>query len=79
AWSSCTNQAFLSVTLHWINDQWQMQCILLDFIPLHERHIGYFLAETLFNLIEDFGLGKKILSMTANNASNMDVCGQHLT
>ncbi|CAG8475158.1 15601_t:CDS:2, partial [Cetraspora pellucida] len=38
AWSSCTNQAFLSVTLHWIDDQWQMQRILLDFIPLHERH-----------------------------------------
>ncbi|CAG8821633.1 34050_t:CDS:1, partial [Racocetra persica] len=79
AWSLCTNQAFLSVTLHWIDDQWQMQHILLDFIPLHEKHTGYFLAETLFNLIEDFGLGKKILSMTADNASNMDVCGQYLT
>jgi len=31
-----------------------------------------------FKLIEYFGLGKKILSATVDNASNMDVCGQHL-
>ena len=28
--------------------------------------------------IEHFSLGTQVLSLTADNASNMDVCGRHL-
>ncbi|CAG8733790.1 11811_t:CDS:2, partial [Acaulospora morrowiae] len=38
-----------------------------------------FLAETIFKIIENFDLGKKIISVTADNASNMDTCGQLLS
>ena len=78
AWTACTNQAYFSVTLHWIDDNWCLQRILLDLIPLHERHTGIFLAENIWQQIEYFGLGTKILSITADNAANMDVCGRHL-
>ncbi|CAG8534407.1 809_t:CDS:2 [Cetraspora pellucida] len=44
-----------------------------------KRHFeSGFLAEMIFKLIEEFGLGKKLLSITADNASNIDCCGQHL-
>ncbi|CAG8525737.1 562_t:CDS:2 [Gigaspora rosea] len=54
-WSACTNQAYLSITLHWINDNWCMQRILLDLIPLYERHTGVFIAENIIEQIEYFG------------------------
>jgi len=78
AWTACTNQSYLSVTLHWIDDNWCLQRILLDLIPLHERHTGVSLAKNIIEQIEHFSLGTQVLSLTADNASNMNVCGRHL-
>ena len=54
----------------------QMHCILLDLIPLHERHTGVTLANTVYTTINNFGLGEKIMAITTDNASNMNVFGQ---
>ncbi|CAB4444399.1 unnamed protein product [Rhizophagus irregularis] len=78
-WTACTNQAYMSVTLHWIDDEWKMNCILLDLVPLHERHTGATLANTMYTIINDFGLGEKIIAITTDNASNMNVFGQNFT
>ncbi|CAG8618834.1 9563_t:CDS:2, partial [Gigaspora rosea] len=77
-WSACTNQAYFSITLHWINDDWCMQCILLDLIPLHECYTGVFIAENIIEQVEYFGLGAQLLFLNADNATNMDACGRHL-
>ncbi|CAG8806999.1 3671_t:CDS:2, partial [Gigaspora rosea] len=77
-WLACTNQAYLLITLHWINDDWCMQRILLDLIPLHKGHTGVFIAENIIEQVEYFGLGAQLLSLTADNATNMDACGRHL-
>src|SRR6266540_4268540 len=53
-----------------------MHCILLDLIPLHERHTGVILANTIYTTINEFGLGEKIIAITTDNASNMNVFGQ---
>jgi hypothetical protein len=39
-WSSCTNLGYLAIMLHWINENWSSSKILLDIVPLHERHTG---------------------------------------
>ena len=62
------------MTLHWIDDDWCLQHILLDLIPLHERHTGVSLTKNIMEQIEHFSLGTQVLSLTADNASNMDVC-----
>lgn len=71
-WTACTNQAYMSVTLHWIDDDWQLRRILLDLIPTHERHTGQNLKDAMMNVVRFFGIGKQILSVTTDNASNMD-------
>ncbi|CAB4377208.1 unnamed protein product [Rhizophagus irregularis] len=78
-WTACTNQAYMSVTLHWIDDEWKMYCILLDLVSLYERHTGVTLANTMYTIINDFGLGEKIIAITTDNASNMNVFGQNFT
>jgi len=30
AWTACNNQEYLSITLHWIDKEWNMKNILLD-------------------------------------------------
>jgi hypothetical protein len=78
-WTACTNQAYMSITLHWIDNEWKMHRILLDLIPLHERHTGTILANTIYTTINYFGLGEKIIAVTTDNASNMNVFGREFT
>src|SRR5438034_464610 len=69
----------MSITLHWIDNEWKMHCILLNLIPFHERHTGITLANTVYTTINDFGLGEKIIAIITDNASNMNVFGQKFT
>ena len=78
AWTACNNQGYLSVTLHWIDQEWNMKSILLDLIPIHESHTGLIFAENVFNTLETYHLGNKILAVTTDNAANMITFGQHL-
>ena len=77
-WTACTNQSYMSVTLHWIENDWQLRRILLDLVPMHERHTGINLKETLMESIRFFDIGKNILSVTTDNAGNMDTFARAL-
>ncbi|CAG8778798.1 10764_t:CDS:2, partial [Cetraspora pellucida] len=48
------------------------------YVPLYERHTGIFIAENIIEQVEYFGLSKQLLSLTMNNAANMDACGHYL-
>jgi hypothetical protein len=79
AWTSTTtNQGYLGVTAHWIDDSWRMKKILLDFIPLNENHTGVYLANKILDTLEEFSLGKKVLAMTTDNGANMVNLAEHL-
>ena len=72
-WTACTNFGYLAITLHWINDDRNMSQILLDMVPLHERHTGKYIAEKILETVAYYNIGTRILSVTTDNASNMDV------
>ena len=79
AWTSTTtNQGYLGVTAHWIDQDWKMKKILLDFIPLHESHTGLFLADKIIVMLEEFSLGSKLLALTTDNGSNMITLAENL-
>lgn len=75
-WSSCTNQAYLAVTIHWIDEDWRLRHFLLDLLPFKETHTGIHIADQLLQLVEDMDIGTKILSLTTDNASSMITCGR---
>ncbi|CAG8757276.1 10952_t:CDS:2, partial [Dentiscutata erythropus] len=75
AWTSCTNLGFLAITLHWINEHWAMKHILLDMISLHEQHTGSYISKKVLEMISFYGIGSRIISVTTDNAPNMDVFG----
>jgi len=60
-WTSCTNLGYLAVTLYWINESWSSTRILLDMIPLHERHTGSYIAEKIFETITFMELVQEFL------------------
>ena len=57
-WSSATNKSYLSLTAHFITQEWKLKKILLDIIPMTERHTAPYIAKLLQNILADFKLSK---------------------
>jgi hypothetical protein len=60
----------MSITAHFIGEDFVLRSLLLDFIPMNEAHTGTYLAECFLRSVEVFGLEKRIGTLTMDNASN---------
>jgi len=49
--------------------------ILLDMIPLYERHTGSYIIAKVFKTISYYNISVRILSVTTDNTANMNVFG----
>jgi hypothetical protein len=70
-WTSPYGDDFLAVTAHWIDETWTMRESTIGFEPLHGPHTAENVLETLVTIINGFSLGRKILTITTDNAANM--------
>ena len=77
-WTSITNQAYLGVTIHYIDDKWNMRHFLLDLIHFEHHHTGVRTKEKLLQLIDEMNLNGKILSLTTDNDATMVLCGKNM-
>lgn len=59
-WTSPSIKSFLSITAHFINKDWELQHILLDFIEVVESHTGKNLKETFVAGLEYFSIKEKV-------------------
>ncbi|CAB4475133.1 unnamed protein product [Rhizophagus irregularis] len=73
AWTSKNQIPFLSISVHWINENWELKCTTLDFCILSGPHTRVNLSNKFLESLEDFGIATKILAVACDNASNMDV------
>jgi len=39
-WSSPANIPYIAITLHWIDDDWNMRSTIIEFMSMNERHTG---------------------------------------
>src|SRR6266542_6088700 len=78
-WTSITNQAYLGVTVHYIDDEWNMQHYLLDLIHFEYHHTGTRTKEKLLQLIDEMNLNGKVLSLTTDNDATMVLCDKYMT
>jgi len=59
-WTSRANDAFMSLTLHYINDKWEMERFVLTCIPFAGRHTAVRMVKVLDDSIKDItGLSMK--------------------
>ncbi|OJT08548.1 hypothetical protein TRAPUB_554 [Trametes pubescens] len=68
-WTSPNIMSFLGVTAHWHRDG-EIEHIILDFIRLTNGHTGKYLAEKLVECLTGYGIEKKVLAVTVDNADN---------
>ncbi|THH15827.1 hypothetical protein EUX98_g9402 [Antrodiella citrinella] len=70
-WTLPNVLSFLGVTVHYIEGA-QMRTFILDFVKLAENHTGNYLTQELAKCLKLYGIDKKILGITGDNASNND-------
>lgn len=72
-WSAITNRGYLTLTAHYIDDDWVLKSHILNFRYFPPPHRGSDIYAFVLGLIKEWGLEGKTLSMTVDNASAMDV------
>ena len=60
AWTSPNYIPFLGITAHWIDSQWELKSILIDFVKLSGPHSGENLSEAFMTVLREFGVMTKV-------------------
>ena len=73
-WTSHGKQAYITVTYHYINDDWMMRSGVLATKHMPETHTGLHIAQRIDQIRNEFGIAKEnVAGITRDNAANMDV------
>jgi hypothetical protein len=70
-WTSISNQSYLGVTVHYIDNDWKARHFLLDLIHYPDNHYGINTKKLLATLFEEMKIISKIFSITTDNDASM--------
>ncbi|KAF7821847.1 zinc finger BED domain-containing protein RICESLEEPER 2-like [Senna tora] len=71
--SSNQNKGYMSITTHFIDDNWQLQSRLVRFIYVPAPHNAEVLCNVLVECLLDWNLDRKISTLTLDNCTTNDV------
>ncbi|GES93201.1 zinc finger BED domain-containing protein RICESLEEPER 2-like [Rhizophagus clarus] len=77
--STLSSEAYLSLTIHYIDENWTLQRFLLDIILFKTHHTRINIATAINSVLCEFKLVSKALALTTDNESAMLVCGRKLS
>ena len=67
-WTINANHLYLSCTIHFIDEMWELKSYYLDTVPLFADHTGTNLSETLQDILSNWGLdASKLVATTTDN------------
>lgn len=61
-WTSKNTLPFMGISLHWINEDWELCNSILDFCLLSGPHSGENLANKFLEVLKEFNISKKVIS-----------------
>ena len=67
-WSSIVGQGYLSLTAHYIDENWKLHNKILNFCHVPPPHNAQVLHDTILDNLKKWGIHKKIFSITLDNA-----------
>ena len=70
-WTSSAKHPYLSFTVHFIANDWELRSFCLDTVPVFEDHTGQNLAETVLDILGNWELqSEQLVCTTTDNGSN---------
>lgn len=68
-WTSIRGKSYYGIIVHFIDENWAIHSLALDFVPSHGEHTGRDIATMFFDTLKKAGLEEKIQGITVDNAS----------
>ena len=69
-WTSKANDAYVTVTCHYISPQWKMETLVLSTQGFQEQHTGVNIASALVEIATKFNIEDKIVAVVHDQGSN---------
>jgi hypothetical protein len=60
AWTSIAGKSYYGITAHFVDANWKLQSIVLDFVPSNGAHTGKDIATLFYNSLKNFNIMSKI-------------------
>jgi hypothetical protein len=60
----------LAITGHWVDDNWNLHELLLDFMHVEGHHYGTVLGEKVCEMLKEYDISEKLFYITTNGTSN---------
>lgn len=70
-WAARTTEAYLTVTGHFINQNWQMQACTMETMHVAVQHIADKISELLTKISDEWGITNKVRVVITDNSANM--------
>ncbi|XP_046545980.1 zinc finger BED domain-containing protein 4-like [Haliotis rubra] len=71
-WTSRSTESYITITAHYVNEDWQLENPVLQTRTLQESHTGANLANVLDSAVDEWNLGKfSQIAISTDNASNI--------
>eukprot|EP00455_Lapot_gusevi_P001969 TRINITY_DN10762_c0_g1_i1.p1 TRINITY_DN10762_c0_g1~~TRINITY_DN10762_c0_g1_i1.p1 ORF type:complete len:108 (-),score=4.94 TRINITY_DN10762_c0_g1_i1:60-383(-) len=71
-WTSSTQHPFMGATAHYIDADWNLREVLLDYMPIVGEHSGANLSHFLIGMLRDFDVLEQVFAIVTDSASNND-------
>ncbi|XP_034024641.1 zinc finger BED domain-containing protein 1-like [Thalassophryne amazonica] len=75
-WTSRATQLYVTITCHFITDDWELMAFVLQTRAMHESHTGTDIAELLKTALDEWSIASKIPAIVTDNAANMTVAAE---
>ncbi|KAM1319370.1 hypothetical protein ACFX2H_004377 [Malus domestica] len=69
-WTSQCTDGYLALTAHFVDKDWKLHKRILSFCHMPPPHTGVALSEKINALVTEWGIEKKLFSITLDNASS---------
>nr|GMD81328.1 zinc finger BED domain-containing protein RICESLEEPER 2-like [Ipomoea batatas] len=72
-WTACTNAGYICLIVHYVDEKWRLNNKILSFYDMPPPHSGFELSKKVYDCLVDWGIDRKVFSITLDNASASDV------
>ncbi|XP_058103795.1 zinc finger BED domain-containing protein RICESLEEPER 1-like isoform X3 [Magnolia sinica] len=72
-WTSDQNLGYLSLSAHYIDDNWKLQRSILNFCLVEDLHSGEAISKVVMEKLDNWNIYGKLSSITLDNCSTNDV------